>query len=343
MKRFLPLLILLNSIGVILAQQNQQQHHTHGHHVHKTLHPHMHLHQKNYLNSVKLTGGLGTGTYYGDLCDNFDCFVFRPQINVGANYRINQRFLVRGELLYTRLAGKDDGKKNASRNLDFRSNNVEFSIGGVFDIIKFEPLFFKRADFIPYLHAGIGLMYFNPRTTIEIDGKKDRVNLRPLKTENVNYSPFTMVIPFGFGVRMKMTDHLDICGEVGYRKTFTDYLDDVSTKYVIAPPNSKQEATMQQLAADKSWEKFKSDDEWAAVNSKGVNDTWKYYSYTYEMQSNGEVVAVPVEGQRIRGNSKKKDGYFLFMIKAEYTIKVTKQRGVNINRMYNPRFRTRRR
>lgn len=337
MKRYLSILVLLISLNLLFAQQNQQ-HHKHGHHVHKTLHPHMHLHQKNYLNSIKLSGGFGTGTYYGDLCDNMECFVFRPQINVGANYRINERFLVRSELLYTRLAGKDDGKRNEARNLDFRSNNLELSIGAVFDILKFEPLFFKRSDFIPYLHAGVGLMYFNPRTTIEFNGEKDRVNLRELKTEGVSYSPFTMVIPFGFGVRMKMTDHLDISGEVGYRKTFTDYLDDVSTKYAVTPPSSKADATLQQLAADKSWEKFK-DEDWTTNDVNGFNDSWLYYSY--QIGANGELVQA--EGQRIRGNSSKKDGYFLFMIKAEYTIKVTKQKGVNINRMYNPRFRTRRR
>src|SRR6185503_3498036 len=38
-------------------------------------------------------------------------------------------------------------------------------------------------------------------------------------------------IPFGFGFLLKITEHLDFGGECGFRKTFTDYLDDVSTRY----------------------------------------------------------------------------------------------------------------
>ena len=46
------------------------------------------------------------------------------------------------------------------------------------------------------------------------------------------YSKFQIVLPVGIGARYKLTNNLDISMEVGYRHTFTDYLDDVSGEYV---------------------------------------------------------------------------------------------------------------
>jgi len=46
------------------------------------------------------------------------------------------------------------------------------------------------------------------------------------------YSNFQIVLPVGIGARYKLTNNLDIAMEIGYRHTFTDYLDDVSGEYV---------------------------------------------------------------------------------------------------------------
>jgi hypothetical protein len=39
-------------------------------------------------------------------------------------------------------------------------------------------------------------------------------------------------IPFGLGMRLRLTQTMDLWGEVGFRYTFTDYIDDVSRNYV---------------------------------------------------------------------------------------------------------------
>ena len=43
-----------------------------------------------------------------------------------------------------------------------------------------------------------------------------------------------------------------------------------------------------------------------------------------------------------RGNSSRNDTYYSIMVRAEYTIKVTKQKGHTINRVYSPKFKSRR-
>jgi hypothetical protein len=81
-----------------------------------------------------------------------------------------------------------------------------------------------------YGFGGIGLLYFNPTATYK--GKS--YSLEPLHTEGVSYSRVVPVIPFGLGVRLKTGPNTNIVFEGGYRKTFTDYLDDVSSKYTAA-------------------------------------------------------------------------------------------------------------
>ena len=64
--------------------------------------------------------------------------------------------------------------------------------------------------------------------------------LKPLSTEGQGlpgypdkktYSLTQLAIPFGGGVKFAVTDNLHLGLEVGFRKLFTDYLDDVSTTY----------------------------------------------------------------------------------------------------------------
>jgi hypothetical protein len=81
-----------------------------------------------------------------------------------------------------------------------------------------------------YVFAGLGLLYFNPKSEY-IDGSM--VALRPLKTEGQStmYSPFTLTIPSGFGFRMGVSRMWRVGMELAYVKTFSDYVDDVSTTY----------------------------------------------------------------------------------------------------------------
>jgi hypothetical protein len=55
--------------------------------------------------------------------------------------------------------------------------------------------------------------------------------LQPLQTEGVKYSRLAFVIPFGIGGKVKLTPFINMNIEVGWRKTFTDYIDDISTVF----------------------------------------------------------------------------------------------------------------
>ena len=251
-----------------------------------------------YVNSIQLTVGAGSSTYFGDLCDNFDCVIYRPQTSFGILYRNSDRLLLRNEFTYLRLAGSDIGGKNYTRNLHFRSSNYEITWSAIYDLIPYERKFRYRVPFTPYAHGGVGFTFFSPQA--KLNGKW--TSLRPLQTEGKKYNIVTPVVSYGAGIRYKATPKLNISIELGYRWTFTDYLDDVSTVYT---DNSALTSSEAKLLADRSYE------------VENLNKEFKDYDYATQTWNKGHQ----------RGNPKRKDGYILFGFKVEYTLKYTSQNG----------------
>jgi hypothetical protein len=256
-----------------------------------------------YLNNIRVTGLLGLSSYYGDLCDNSDCFRYRPGVTVGAYYRYNSRVSFRGDVTYLRLAGTDKDGDNKKRNLSFRSPNLEVAAGIMYDLLRFERNYHIRSQWTPYVFLQAGMFYFNPKA--EYNG--EWYALRPLQTEGNSYGKITMAIPFGGGVRYKLSSNMDLSFELAYRKTFTDYIDDVSTVYVN---NANFSDPIAGALADRSLEGG------YIVSRSDDGNHWR-------------------EGNQ-RGNPSKKDGYFMFGFKFEYMIKITEQLH-SLNSM--PRFR----
>jgi hypothetical protein len=82
---------------------------------------------------------------------------------------------------------------------------------------------------VPYVLAGVAGYTGNPRGE---NAQGNIVDLQPLKTEGVSYNRGGIAIPFGGGARYKINKSFDLGFEIVFRKTFNDYLDDVSTNYV---------------------------------------------------------------------------------------------------------------
>jgi hypothetical protein len=83
-----------------------------------------------------------------------------------------------------------------------------------------------------YIFSGIGLTYFEPKGNYY----GQWVKLRPLHTEGQGfpgrpkeYLPITVIIPTGIGMRYSLARMWRLGIEFTYFKTFTDYMDDVST------------------------------------------------------------------------------------------------------------------
>jgi hypothetical protein len=230
--------------------------------------------------SLIFSAGTGTATYFGELKNNGDFIDPKPNLNVALQYFVMPELALRGEVTWFQLAG-DDAEANAGgrdqRNLSFVSNNFEATITGAFHLKPMAHRYYQRPPFNAYVFAGLGLLYFNP--TAELNG--ERHALQPLMTEDVAYSRTQVVVPFGIGAKIKAGPFFNIVLEGGYRKTFTDYLDDVST---VHPDKS-------------AW----TDPIRVALSDRGP-----------------EIDMAPRPVGYVRGNPDKKDGYFLMNFKVEY-------------------------
>jgi hypothetical protein len=215
--------------------------------------------QKNWsLNKRELVFGLGATQFTGDVggADNIgkdyslrDINLRATSINgvVGYRYRFKPLFATSTMLNFGILRG-DDAFTNEivrnSRNLHFRSFYVELQQRIEFILFSNEKVgaryrlpghnHFKDRNEQLYIFTGAGVSYFTSSARYE----NDWVALRPLKTEGQGlpggakeYLPVTATIPFGVGFRWGIGRMWRIGIEATYIKTFTDYIDDVSTVY----------------------------------------------------------------------------------------------------------------
>ena len=176
----------------------------------------------------------GGANYLGDLNDNL---YSRTKLAAGVslNYELSDRVMLRGGLQFGKVEGADKytGSETIKqiRNLGFQSNITEFSLVG--ELTAFN---LYNIRWSPYAFAGIAVYRFNPFT--EDSGSK--VFLQPFGTEGQGltqypdrkpYSLTQFSIPFGGGIKYTINENIRVGLELGMRRLFTDYLDDVSTTY----------------------------------------------------------------------------------------------------------------
>ena len=97
----------------------------------------------------------------------------------------------------------------------------------------------------PYIFCGFGVFKFNPKAKYVDPSTGEAIwyALQPLGTEGqgtkaypdrVKYQLIGVSMPFGLGYRWRISESVHLTVEYGWRKTWTDYLDDVSKTYVGA-------------------------------------------------------------------------------------------------------------
>ena len=181
---------------------------------------------------IGVAGGLAN--YNGDLLDKlYPKKITNGFIGLTVHYELQDQLLIRGAFNFARVNGSDTYSEKPElqqRNLQFESAISEFSVVGEYYLFNMNE---KR--FSPYGFIGLGIFHFNPYT---YDSTGRKVFLKPLSTEGQgiypNKKPYSLwqpAIPFGGGVKFTITENLRIGIEIGLRKLFTDYLDDVSTSY----------------------------------------------------------------------------------------------------------------
>ena len=187
-----------------------------------------HLGGTNYLGEIG--GGAGVGKkFIADLKWTKTRYI----MGGFARYKFSQYISAKGSVNYIRISGDDALSSNygrRGRNLSFVNGIVDAEVVGQFFFLQIHDIggsYKYKNDLRIYGFAGVSGFYNNPKT--KYDGAM--VALRPLKTEGKSYKAFGIGIPMGFGAYMTLQRIIRVGIEFAYIKTFTDYLDDVSSVY----------------------------------------------------------------------------------------------------------------
>jgi hypothetical protein len=187
------------------------------------------------------------------------------------------------------------------RSLQFKSKINEVAV-----VAEFHPVFIfinwlTRDDepprFSPYLAAGAGIFSFNPQAKLN----NNWIDLQPLSTEGQGFKEYPDRKQYrlvqtnfllGLGGKYELSPEINLRFEVVDRILKTDYLDDLSTRY-INPNLFQNYFTGIQLS-----------------NALALNDRRSKTNPEYPINPNG--------GQ-LRGNPKNKDHYFTCNLKIGIT------------------------
>ncbi len=179
---------------------------------------------------------VGAMNYQGDLKPN--SFTFQhsnPIISLILRKPLNRWFAVRAGATVGKVEAADRYNRDylQQRNLSFASGIKE-----IFAAFEADLLDISIKKFTPYAYGGIVLFHYNPYT---YDANNNQVFLQPLSTEGQGLADYPerkvykltqFAAAFGGGVRVAVSECTSLSLEFSQRKTFTDYLDDVSTSYV---------------------------------------------------------------------------------------------------------------
>tara|TARA_B100000700_G_scaffold326762_1_gene439289 strand:- start:873 stop:1697 length:825 start_codon:yes stop_codon:yes gene_type:complete len=196
---------------------------------------------KSQTNEVGLF--LGGGLFHGDVgYNNAENAILDSKPVFGFEYKrnLNYHFGITLMIKKGELSANDKSSLNLfsiEQSLHFKSKITEL---GLITEFNFRPYLSRdnEHNITPFIFAGITKFFFSPQAK-HPDG--NWYNLRPLHTEGQMsdlypdrplYSLDGISIPFGLGYKFNVYDFLTLNLNMGWRITFTDYIDDVSTNYV---------------------------------------------------------------------------------------------------------------
>jgi hypothetical protein len=165
-------------------------------------------------------GGLGVSAYSGDIIRKLDPGQLGPQVTLFGKRNFDNVWTLRVGINVATLEGDD--RKNPidavaiARDARFKVGMLEGSA-----IMEFNFLDYLRNDsefnFSPYAFFGVGYTLFT--------GSGNTYAQNPVS----DYSLGAVVIPFGGGVKYRLTDRLTLGLEAGFRPTMSDFVDKIDS------------------------------------------------------------------------------------------------------------------
>lgn len=170
-----------------------------------------------FAQKIELGVSGGAFNYKGDIATKVNPRFFRPGGSAFFRYNLNRAVTFRaagsgGIITAADQYSKDPFQKE--RNLSFRSRVVELSLATEYNFLDYADRRFAL-NWTPYLFGGLGYMFFSPNP------------------KTGSYKTNGLVLPFGVGVKYQIRRPWSVGLELGARKTFNDYLDNLGGNSVI--------------------------------------------------------------------------------------------------------------
>src|SRR5690554_227586 len=245
----------------------------------------------------------------------FDMKLNRTQYVVGGfvRYKISPQLSANVGFNYGKIKANDYNSKNparVARNLSFQNNIAE--ITGRLELNLFyandvSGRGYYNPDFRIYGFLGAGVMKHDPKAYYHGDLEEfngELVALQPLRTEGVDYKLWQFTLPVGLGLYFTHNKVHRFGWEIGYRTTFTDYLDDVSTNYAREDQLSPENRELARAMSNRT-------------NAQSLADA-KAYAEIYDMDIPNAGSFAPGEK---RGDVTNNDGYLFTQFTYSYVLK----------------------
>ena len=203
---------------------------------------------------------LGASNYRGEMAPYVVPSESHPALGVFVKRNLSQFFSFNLSIKQGEISGSDQNYDQlAKRNLSFESRITEIASTVEFNFFPFLKGL-KPDQFTPFVYSGLALFRFNPKTTLNnktLALDKFNTEGQGLSSEYPNdYSLFQPSVPIGGGIKLQLNRRLNLTFKLGYRATFTDFIDDVSTTY---PSKDKLRSNYGDIAvklSDRSREDF---------------------------------------------------------------------------------------
>jgi hypothetical protein len=221
---------------------------------------------------------LGTNDF-----SDLDLNTTRFAVGIGFRLRLAKSFALRADLFYSRVAGDDrntDNLERRGRNLNFHSHILDAHLLAELYVGSKKRLYF---------FGGAGIFTFNPKT--KYNG--ETYELQPLGTEGQNFlankSPYdrnAISFPYGIGYKIPIAGgnggYLTL--EAMFRKTTTDYIDDVSTVFADNAQIAANGGAIAGILADRSISTIPGFSDPGAIRGDPKNnDNFTYFLITYNI------------------------------------------------------------
>lgn len=165
------------------------------------------------INEVGIS--LGGANYVGNIGST--TFIAPKDLGYSVFYRWNKSPRHSYRLSYANMSisgndAKSDMGSRKKRGLEFKNTIQEFTAGLEFNFFEFD-LHQKQAAMTPYLFAGLSMiryndLYFRGKRLVEGDKKK-----------------YSAAIPVAVGLKLRLTEQINVNAEVSAHYTFTKNLD----------------------------------------------------------------------------------------------------------------------